>query len=170
MPISYSWSSDEERYEGQFVSREDAAIEAVTEAVLKPGDSVNVGENTPHRAEDLVRAYIDADHIIERLAEGAYENIGEHAGDWPDVSKEDCKKLNEALVQAIAPLVGEPGFWSIDNPQPVDITVAMFLKAHPPSGLPHCRECFEWIKELGQCCEEDGKPCEALTAQDLETP
>ncbi len=170
MAITYSWSSDEEHYQGQFAAREDAAIDGVSEAGLKPGDTVTVGENHPHTAEDMVRSYIDSDHVIEALCACACDNIGEHAEGWPDVSKDDCKKLDEALVKAITPFIDEPRFWSIGGTESIEITVAMFLKAHPPDGLTHCRNCYEWIRipeHPGACPERDdpGGACEPLTAE-----
>jgi hypothetical protein len=130
----YSWSRDEELYIGSFGSHGDAALDAICEADLAPGDTVTVGVNVPYDKGSLIRSYVDADYIIERLSEGAYDNVGEHAEDWPDVSDEGRKKLDDALVKAIAPFIDEPRFWSITEPKAVEITAEMFAEAHKRLG------------------------------------
>ncbi len=166
--LEYSWSTDREGYHGQHETLDGAVVEAVIERDLKPGHVVWVGENIGYDAVSLVRSCIDADHVIERLNEHAYDNVGEFAEEWPDVSDIDRQKLDEALVNAIVPFLDAPKFWTVEKAVQVEVTMAMFLKAHPlDKGPAHCRRCFEPIDGGPEPCEEDGEPCEALTAEDF---
>lgn len=164
---TYSWSKDEEHYQGNLDTVEDAVAEGVAEGDLAPGDIITIGENIPHTAADLVRSCITADRVIEMLSEYAYDNVGEFAEDWPDISKEDAVKLDEALVAAVAPFIGEPTFWSIGKTVEVEVTLEMFVKAHPLDETPHCKRCYEPMSSNPQKCMLDDLACEAITWEQM---
>ncbi len=128
----YSWSVDRERFHGPHDSVEAAAIEAVIERGLIPGEHVWVGANTTFDAASIVRDCITAERVIEMLQEHAYDNIGDGAEDWPDISQEAHDAMDEALVAAIAPFLDTPLFWLVENPEQVEITQELYDEAHPP--------------------------------------
>lgn len=60
---------------------------------LAAGDIVWKGEKFPVK----IAAYVDAGDIIEMLGERAYDDVGEVAEDWPDVSAEARQELDAIL-------------------------------------------------------------------------
>lgn len=89
---------------------------------VEVGRTVYVGEV---RRLDKLRFLPDAQHIIEIIGEHAYDNGGgEHAEDYPDISKAGVDSLNHALRQWAAAHLPEPNFYMIENVKPYTITEA----------------------------------------------
>ena len=84
---------------------------------LQVGDTVYTGNGiTPNPAE-----WVDADDVIEQLACRAYDEGGEFAEDYPEVSKEAKAELHE-LLAAWARKHCTPTFYLIKNVREYEIT------------------------------------------------
>ena len=99
------WSRDEENFSYQ--SLEDLLD---THDELKPGDTVWVADAV---RPDMNRL-IDADDVTQTMGERAYDIAGEHAEDYPDVSKEAEDELNALLAGWISKNCA-PTFWGVEN-------------------------------------------------------
>jgi hypothetical protein len=82
------WSSDEENF------LYDSLGELLDAEEIEVGQTVYVGEQSDASAYCLV----DADDIVEMFNERAYDNFGECAEDWPDVTKEAKAELSTFLA------------------------------------------------------------------------
>lgn len=102
------WSTDEENFNAtelcQLLDENDH---------LKAGDTVWVGEAVRPDPKRL----FNTDWLLENMGEAAYDIAGEHADDYPDVSKEDVKEL-EALVTGWIKRACPPSFWTVENVKP----------------------------------------------------
>lgn len=85
---SECWSSDEENF------RYDSLGELLDAEEIDVGQTVYVGEQSDASAY----GFVDADDIIEQFNERAYDEFGECAEDWPDVTKEAKAELNAYLA------------------------------------------------------------------------
>lgn len=77
---------------------------------LEVGQTVFVADSEPADTSSL----IDAEDVIEMLRARAYDNYGESAEDWPDVSPEQKKELDDMLkgwIENSAPA----RFWRVTN-------------------------------------------------------
>lgn len=87
---------------------------------VQAGRIVYVGDV---RHLDKLRFLPSADEVIERIGEYAYDNGGgEHAEDWPEVSKEGKAALEAALHEWAKTHLPEPTFYLIENVRPYTIT------------------------------------------------
>jgi hypothetical protein len=75
---------------------------------LAPGDTVYVG--TAHRPPLEKLIYVD--DVLEPMGERAYEIVGEHAEDYPEVSQEAKGELL-ALLLGWARKHAMPNFWTV---------------------------------------------------------
>jgi hypothetical protein len=123
--MSYSYSTDEESYQGQFASAEDACDEAANEIAVE-GAHFWVGENaSPPQPETFWHAYTWLDNVSEQDEYG-----GEWACDW-DKSKLEQRAELEAEVRTV---MGRwldrhnlrPKFWTIEKPQKFVVTAGEF--------------------------------------------
>lgn len=89
---------------------------------LKPGDVVFRGEAV---RPDPTR-YVDASDIIELLGERAYDDAGDHADGWPDVSKEAEAELDQLLKGWMHKHCSSPPFYRVKNSIPYVLTDADF--------------------------------------------
>lgn len=110
-PQTYSYSTDDETYHGEFDSPEAAAAEAFyNDPEL---ESVSVGENRKHTAH----RYVSADRILEDVTERAYDECGEASETWLDGvmysvdEKAELERLVGDWLQAQEP----PNFWRVAN-------------------------------------------------------
>jgi hypothetical protein len=85
---------------------------------LKAGAVVYVGTTVRQTSSSYID---DADDIIERMGERAYDKHGEFAEDFPDVTKESKDELTAFLV-AWADKYCEARFWGVENIRPYTIT------------------------------------------------
>ena len=101
---------------------EDFQYESVQEILdnyedLVAGDLIHVAEK--HDAD--VTTLVDADDITEMLGERAWDNFGECAEDFPDVSKEAKMELNMLLSGWITKNC-KVNFWWVRNVKTYVIT------------------------------------------------
>lgn len=100
------WSTNEEEY------RWDSLAELIEENEgIKAGDTVYQG--TPDRPDPAGYIY-DAGECLEKMAEEAYEDLGEFAEDYPDPSAE-AKELLDSLLNAWAREHCRPHFYKVAN-------------------------------------------------------
>ncbi len=106
------WSIDDENYNahslGELLDSHD---------YLKVGQDVFVADAIPATPETLV----DADDIVEMFAERAYDEYGECAQDWPEVTEEAKVEL-DALLQAWAEKHCKALFWRVENSRAYTLT------------------------------------------------
>lgn len=88
----WGYSQNQERYYGEFDTKEEAIIEA--EAEGEPDSDYWVGQFKD------VSIQVCATHVIEQVSEQVYDEAGEFAEDWPGrVPKEAEEELEEALTK-----------------------------------------------------------------------
>lgn len=107
----YSYSTDEERYQGHFDSPEDAAAEAL---YADPDlESVFVGEIR----EPAVRDFVSASQILDDVDQQAFDECGECCEDWLDDLRHSAPLLAELedLVGAWIEKHAPPWFWIVVN-------------------------------------------------------
>lgn len=96
------------------------------------GQIVFVADAEPADTSGLV----DAGDVIEMLGERAYDNYGESAEDWPDVSPEQKKELDD-LLQGWIEKNAPARFWSVTNVREYvltadDLPATQIPKQDPP--------------------------------------
>lgn len=110
-PSTYSYSTDDEFYHGEFDSPEAAAAEAFyNDPEL---ESVSIGENRKYTAH----RYVSADRIIEDVTERAYDECGEASEVWlyGVMHNVDLKTELERLVGDWLQAQEPPNFWRVAN-------------------------------------------------------
>ena len=109
------WSTNEERFEDDFeaVCQEafDFADEGVTEVTIEEGDSIPC---------NAVEFFDDAETMIERAQERAWDELGECTENWMlSVALEQRQELSAALKKVVAEWAKkhghEPNFWRVRN-------------------------------------------------------
>lgn len=75
------------------------------------GDVIYIGETVHPCASEFVP---DADWVLGHMGEQAYDNLGECAEDWPDVSKEAEQEL-EAFLKDWAVRHCKVSFYKVTN-------------------------------------------------------
>lgn len=100
------WSTNEEEYRWESLSE---LIEENED--IKAGDTIYQG--TPDRPNPAGYIY-DAGDCLEKMAEQAYDDIGEFAEDYPDPSDES-KSLLDSLLKAWAREHCRPHFYKVAN-------------------------------------------------------
>ncbi len=103
--VKYAYSTDEERYHGEFDTREDAAREFF--ASDDDAEHVYVGEIVDAKASDYVD-WRTVDKLLEDINQRIDDVDGELVGDWPVLQEEPKKEL--------AKIIGE----FLDKHAPVD--------------------------------------------------
>ena len=99
---TFSFSLDQETYEGSYPTREDALADGLQGSAenSQPGDrvpSIWTGENRTFVASDFVPP--GAGSLLERLAEEAYEVGGEFAEDWlANITNDPRRRLDRRNV------------------------------------------------------------------------
>lgn len=99
------WSADEECFNAETLGD---LLDGNDE--LEAGHTVWVGDALPPDAA----SYIDADSVIEQMGERAMDDCGECAEDYPDVTAEARRELDDAL-KAWARKHCTPRFWQVRN-------------------------------------------------------
>lgn len=105
-----AWSSDEESFnlDNKWEAIEDIARDYDRKELL--GRVVWYGQTTKPDVSTLV----DADEVIEMLGERAYDNHGEWAWDFPNVS-DKAKKLLDNYLQKWIKKHTEVTFWTVKD-------------------------------------------------------
>lgn len=103
------WSSDDETFGANSLAE---LIEsgAGMRGDFKVGDTVYVGDAVTPNPE----SYVDVDSVLEQMGERASDDCGESADDYPDVSKDAKRELEDAL-KAWARKHCTPRFWRVKN-------------------------------------------------------
>lgn len=112
--MKYSYSTNEENYEGEFDTPEEAAQACFAE---NPDHHVCwVGEAVRPQPEN----FIDGDLLIEHIMEQD-EFSGDWAEAWPEATKEQKADLDERLKNMFLEWMDahdlRPSFWNIENPK-----------------------------------------------------
>lgn len=110
-PLTYSYSTDDELYHGEFDSPDAAAADAFYDDPEL--EAASVGENRKHTAH----FYVSADRILEDVTERAYDECGEASEDWLDgvMHNVDKKAELEKLVGDWLQAQESPNFWRVAN-------------------------------------------------------
>lgn len=129
-PIRYCYSTDEERYQGDFATREEAADAAFIECDEEDREGQEIvwtAVATKPQTEMLLPDGDDlATLVIERMQERASEIWDE--AEWPDTDRDDERDLGRRLLEAVkawaAERVDAPTFWECHKIQAHTRTVA----------------------------------------------
>lgn len=113
--MSYVISTSEELFSSEEYETKELAIEAAAEELdLSPGEGFCVG-----RREDPnpMKWMPDADDILDRMDEGAFEEAGEASEGWPNPTEADKAKLTAMVREAITKWMEEtknkPSFYLV---------------------------------------------------------
>lgn len=108
---TYSYSTDDEIYHGEFDSPDAAAAEAFYDDPEL--EAVSIGENRKHTAHH----YVSADRILEDVTERADDECGEASEDWLAgvMHNVDLKAELERLVGDWLQAQEPPNFWRVAN-------------------------------------------------------
>lgn len=119
----YTWSTninDEIWSYDTFDTIEECIEDAKKNHQYKPGEIIAVGTTAKFIPD------VDAEGILERLAEDAYEYAGEAAEGWLNYTKEQIQALSDKLTAGISEWLKETGqephFYQINNIREVEIT------------------------------------------------
>lgn len=113
--------------EGWSDNDEDFRHESIEELLdsndqLKPGDCVYVGDTVrPDPA-----TYLDADDVINQVADRGYDDGGEYADGYPDSVSEEAKAQLNRFLSAWLRTHCAPRFYQVKNSRPYTLTAADF--------------------------------------------
>lgn len=149
----WGYSTNEERYYGDFDTKEEAIHEA--EACEDVGTDYWVGQ-----FKDIV-VHVDADRIIEQAQEDAYEEAGDFSEDWlGNVSRDKRDELSQRLTSTFKSWLSDyglhPTFAVVDQDTIEQRTVSA-------DGFSCCGGNDDTPKEHNMDCDEfnpDGTPKE----------
>ena len=113
--MKYSYSTDQERYYGDFDTPEAAAREGSYETTDDGTDTIYVGTNIPPPCPE---GYVDADLLIEHVQnQDPYSH--EWAEHWPQASKEQRDELTAAVRRTFAEWLEKhtlrPAFYTVEK-------------------------------------------------------
>jgi hypothetical protein len=118
----WCYSFNEENYEGDFETKEQAIAEAIYyyKDDERDQDFIWVGQTKN------ISLGVNVDRIIEDLGEEAYDEVGEYAEDYlTDVTLSHQKvleeRLNEVLVTWMKEFKYEPNFWTVTNVEKIEV-------------------------------------------------
>jgi hypothetical protein len=119
----WCYSFNEENFEGDFDTKEQAIDEAIWyyKDDEKDQDFIWVGQIKP------VSVGVNIDSLLEQLGEEAYEEAGEYAEDYlTNVTLSHQKileqRLNNVLVAWMKEYNYEPNFWAVENVKKIDVS------------------------------------------------
>jgi hypothetical protein len=120
----WCYSFNEENFEGEFDTKEQAVAEAIWyyKDDEKDQDFIWVGQTKP------ISSGVNVDSIIEQLGEEAYDQAGEYAEDYlTNVTLNHQRvleeRLNEVLLAWMKEYNYEPNFWTVENIEKVDVSI-----------------------------------------------
>jgi hypothetical protein len=132
MTKKFCFSSNQETYQGNYDTREEAVMEAIDHEDLAEGSTVWTGEL---KAIEVKRLIPRASYLIEQMQEAAVEEVGEVVEGWLDhTSKEAADDLRSRVAEAVSAwLDADPSrqihFWGVEHIQ--EHTVTAELLAQP---------------------------------------
>lgn len=119
----WCYSFNEENYEGDFDTKEQAIAEAIW--YYKEDDDIDqdiiwVGQTK------AISLGVNVDRIIEDLGEEAYDQSGEYAEDYlTDVKKSHQRileeRLNNVLYSWMKEFKYEPNFYTVENVEEIEV-------------------------------------------------
>jgi hypothetical protein len=119
----WCYSFNEENFEGDFETKEQAIEEAIWyyKDYEKDQDFIWIGQTKN------ISLGVNIDSIIEDLSEEAYDEAGEYAEDYlSDVTLSHQKvleeRLNEVMVAWMKEFKYEPNFWAVTNVEKIDVS------------------------------------------------
>jgi hypothetical protein len=154
-----SYSIDEEHY----FDLSDVLDMLQDDARLVPGTIIYEGEQVQRSASDYLHS--PADTIMEQLADAAWDEAGEFAEGWPELSADKKQELGGLIgkwLDANLPV----HFWTVRNVRKLELTAEWIAEntATVPSGVEPCpcgedrpeptctnrHQCWEPCGELGK--------------------
>lgn len=90
--MTESWSNDRETFQYDSLGE---LMDSHSE--LSVGDTVYVGT----AIVPYVSRYVFTDRILESMSDGAYDEVGEYAEDWPKITNEEQKILEKMIADFI---------------------------------------------------------------------
>ena len=119
----WCYSFNEENYEGDFETKEQAIEEAIwyyKDDELDQ-DFIYVGQTK------AIILGVNVDRIIEDVGENAYDQAGEYAEDYlSNVTVQDGsileERLNNVLLAWMKEFKYEPKFWTVENVESVEVS------------------------------------------------
>lgn len=137
--IFWSVSSDEERFTGDFDTKEEAIAAAPGELGVLPGDTFWVGKGSLYRVTK-----VDVDGLFEQMTIQAGDDCGEVAEDWGPSPDEECEReIHAAVMRCLHRTKDVPTFWTVS-----DISRHVAPSPAPPQACP------------GDCNEGYGPTCD----------
>jgi hypothetical protein len=114
VPAEECWSLDEAEF------RYSSLCDLIdcNDGELHVGQTVYVADQVPADYE----SFFDADDLVDRLAEVAYDNHGEYAEGWPPTIKQEAKDEFNAFVAAWIEKHCPPSFYGVENVRPYTLT------------------------------------------------
>lgn len=126
----YSWSDNGEEYHGRFDSIEEAVCDYLDTYGEDAAKTVHVGEVKPYKPENPIwLAY----QVLEILGEQAHDEIGECAGDWPELPAEKREQLGKMIHDFVCKH-DAPSFFSIRKSEMVEVAAYRDAAAQPVQG------------------------------------
>ncbi len=128
MTTKFCFSTDQEGYQGEHDTREEAVMEAIDQEDLAEGSTVWTGEVRPIEVKRLIP---HASYLIEQMQDAAGEEVGEAAEGWLDhISKEAQDDLRSRVAEAVSAwLDADPvrriHFWGVERIQEHTVTFEM---------------------------------------------
>ena len=132
---------------GIYDSREEAIREATNEALIDDVKKFKIGI-----CEAVCNYGIDADEVLERIAEKTYEDVGEVAEDYlNDVTKEHKEelkdKLNEVFYAWQEKYNYKPCFYNVVSEEIIELEMKL------------CKIALEEHSNCNKCCKYCNKAC-----------
>lgn len=149
--MSYCISTNEESFFGEYESQEDALREAINQERVEAGQKLWIGQTAERKASN----YVGLDSLVEGMAERAYEEVGEAAEGWPDLSPEDQEKL-EKLIGDFLNEHSPVSFFAVEDVEKIEVTPELIAKYYV---VRRCRVCGCTDADCRQCIEKTGEPC-----------
>lgn len=112
------YSLDGENF--RFDDINEALAELEVEGDLVDGHMIEAGTPTRHEASEFFRI----DDLIDGLRDRAYEEAGEWADDFPDLSKDQRAEL-ESIISNWLDRSIKVTFWTVNGAKPFEITQAL---------------------------------------------
>lgn len=112
-----AWSTDQENFSHESLGCALESLECAGE--LTEGRIVWFGDcRRPNPTK-----YITADDVLDTIGNAAYDDGGEHAEDYPEVSDEAKAELEAFLAEWLTKYC-QPTFWMVDNVKEYTVTAA----------------------------------------------
>lgn len=123
MATEYCWTVDGENFSGRHATRVDAIQEAKDSTDEWRHDQIETGTVVPRSA---IEFFPSANDMVEHAAEHAYNECGDNAADWPEVSDEAEADLDLVLSGFLQSWIMRhrltPTFYTVGATQPIGET------------------------------------------------